>query len=459
MSEHEPPIEPEVAKELAEENARLRAELDAAEAKSSETRRARRGKLRRALVVILVVLTSLSVLASVVGVWVNRTVWNTDSYLKLVTPLAEDPAVTNALAVRLTDEVFQALNLDQRVTAVIAEIPKVPAQAAFLAGPITAAMHNVVLKQVQDFLASTTFKNLWVQLNTTLHGKIVALLQGNYSELPNVSISGGEVQLNLLPVVVQIIQRVISSLGINITLPQIPAGLDVSGAIQTLSSHLGVSLPADFGQLTIMSQDQLSTYQRAAQNLRRLGYGLVILTLILGAAAIALSTQRRRTVVWLGVGAAAALLIGGPTIRAIEGQIVNAIGDPGARSAARDVFARVTSGLREIGVWVIVVALLAALIAYLAGGPRWFEAAKAKARSGPQGSELEAFAAHNADGLRLGGIALAVILLILVGIGWVSVIVLGVLLALLLWGVASAERRARAREAAESPAPASGGTG
>jgi hypothetical protein len=173
--------------------------------------------------------------------------------------------------------------------------------------------------------------------------------------------------------------------------------------------------------------------------------------LILGATAIALSTRRRRTVVWLGVGATAALLVGGPTIRAIESQVVNAIGDPGARSAARDVFVQVTSGLRHIGWVIIVVGVLAALIAYLAGRPPWFETAKAKARSRPQGSELETFAAANADRLRLGGAAVAVLLLIFVGIGWVSIIVLGVLLALLLWGVAVAERRARARDGGEAP--------
>jgi hypothetical protein len=446
MSEHEPPVDPEITLELAEENARLRAELDATEAKNSEVRRARRGRVRNAVVVLLVVLTSLSVLASTVGVWVNRTVWNTDNYLKLVTPLAEDPAVTNALAVRVTDEVFEALNLDQRVSDAIASIPKLPAQAAFIAGPLTAAMRNVVLKQVQTFFASQTFRDLWVSLNTEIHGKIVALLQGNYSELPNVSISGGQVQLNLIPVVAQVIQRVITALGINLTLPSIPASVDVPSAIQLLSSHLGVTLPPDFAQITIMSQHQLSTYQTAAQNLRKLGYALVILTLVLGALAIVLSTRRRRTIVWLGVGTALALLLGGPTIRAIQRQVENAITDPGARSAATDVFAQVTNGLRRIGWVIIVIAALAALIAYLSGRPAWFETAKAKARSGPQGSELETFAARNADGVRLGGIAIAILLLIVVGIGWLSIIVLGVLVALLLWGVATAERRAAARE-------------
>ena len=101
-------------------------------------------------------------------------------------------------------------------------------------------------------------------------------------------------------------------------------------------------------------------------------------------------------------------------------------------------------------------AILAALIAYLAGRPPWFETAKAKARSRPEGSELETFAAANADRLRLGGIVVAVLLLIVIGIGWFSIIVLGILLALLLWGVATAERRAREREAGDAPAAAGG---
>ena len=286
MTDHQPG---EDAEALAEENARLRADLEAAEAKTSEARKVRAGKIRRTLVVILVILTSLSVVASTVGVWINRTVWNQDRYLALVTPLARDTAVTDALATKVTDQVFEALNLQERVGEVLANFPKVPSQAQFLVGPIESAMHDFVLGQVKSFLRSDAFYNLWVQLNTQLHPKLVALLQGDYSQLPNLSVSGGAVQLNLIPVVYQIIQQVVPSLGINATLPDLPSNATVASAISLVSSHLGVSLPPDFGQLTIMTQDQLQSYQQAAQSLRRLGYGLILLTLVLAGVTIAVS--------------------------------------------------------------------------------------------------------------------------------------------------------------------------
>jgi hypothetical protein len=436
------------AEELAAENARLKEEL---ERQRGERGAVRARKVRRVLTVILVVLTSLSVVASTVGVWFDRTIWNTDRYVALVAPLASDPAVTGPLAIRLTDEVFTALDLEQRVGEVVAAIPKLPSQAQFLVGPITNAMHNFVLQQVSAFLASQTFRDLWVQLNTRAHEKIVALLQGDYAQLPNVSIQGGQVQLNLIPAVFQVIKQLIPALGINVTLPDLPANLDTSGAISFIASHLGVSLPPDFGQLTIMSQDQLSTYQTAARNVHRLAYALVALSVVLFALTLVVAVNRRRALIWLGLGIAVGLLIGGPTIRAIEGQIGNAITSQGGRAAARDVFAQVTTGLRHLGVLIVVVGLLVALVAHLAGRPAWFESAKAKGREltarRPEGSELEAFAARNADRLKFGAIAVAVVLLVLIGFGWISVIVIGALLALVLWGVFAAERKV-GREAA-----------
>jgi ABC-type multidrug transport system fused ATPase/permease subunit len=455
MTDHEPGEDEDVGA-LAEENARLRADLEAAEAKTSEARKVRAGKIRRTLVVILVILTSLSVVASTVGIWINRTVWSQDRYLALVTPLARDTAVTDALAVKVTDQVFEALNLQERVGEVLANFPKVPSQAQFLVGPIESAMHDFVLGQVKSFLRSTTFYNLWVQLNTELHPKLVALLQGDYSQLPNLSVSGGAVQLNLIPVVYQIIQRVVPSLGINVTLPDLPSDATVASAIGLVSSHLGVSLPSDFGQITVMTQDQLHSYQQAAQSLRRLGYGLILLTLVLAGVTIAVSRTRRRTLVWLGLGAVVALLIGGAVIRAIEAQVVNSLSGS-SQGAVRDIFEHVTSGLRRVGLLMVAVALVLAIVAHLLGRPPWFESLKGKLRelrSGAAGqSELEVFAARNADRLRLGIIALAVIAFLVWGVSWASVIVIAIVVALVLWGVSAAQRRVAGDENLESPAP------
>jgi hypothetical protein len=161
------------------------------------------------------------------------------------------------------------------------------------------------------------------------------------------------------------------------------------------------------------------------------------------------------------MGAVAALLIGGPTIRAIERSVTNAIATPGGRSVATEVFAQVTNGLRRIGWVIIAVALLLAIVAHLAGRPRWLRAAREKvgglAAGRPDASRVGAFAAYNADGVRVVAIGVAVLLLVLVGIGWISVILIGGLLALVLWWVAVTAHRAGG--GGGEPAPETGDPG
>ncbi len=66
---------------------------------------ARVGKRWRTILVgFLVVLTSIAILTSAVGVWAHRTLLNTDSWVATVGPLAKDPAVTDAVATQVTNE-------------------------------------------------------------------------------------------------------------------------------------------------------------------------------------------------------------------------------------------------------------------------------------------------------------------------------------------------------------------
>jgi hypothetical protein len=440
------------AERLAAENAKLKAELEAARESSVPAGGSGRRRIRKIVTGILVVLTSLSIVATTAGVWMNRTIWNTDRYVALVAPLAKDPAVTEALAVRLTGEAFQALNVQERVQEALASIPRLPASAdGIIAGPLTASAQNLVESQVKDFLASETFANLWIQLNERLHEKIVALLNGDYQQLPNVQINGGEVRLNLVSVVALVLQQVAQSgadaLGLNVTVPSIPPDLDASAAIAQLGSSLGVSLPADFGQITIATHDQLIGYQQTAQNLKKLAGALFLLSCLLLVATLIVAPDRRRTVIWLGLGAAVALFLGGVFVRRVESRIVDGIAAPGARAAAKDIFTQVSAGLRHAGLLVLTVAALAALIAYVAGRPPWVLSLIAWTRRvtapRPQGSELEVWVAAHADPVRIAGGIVALIALFLTGIDWIPVAIVGALLALLLWGVAVSERRVR----------------
>jgi hypothetical protein len=437
------------ASRLTQENARLQAELESIRESRSKGKTTGRRRARQALTGALVVLTSVCIVAATIGVWTQRTLSDTDRYVELVAPLADDPAVTDPLAARLSAEVFLALDVEARIQEALASIPDMPPAAGFLAGPITAGAQNLVQQKVGEFLASQAFADLWADLNRQLHVKVRALLNEDYEQLPNVAISGGELQLNLVSVVAVIIQRLAQSgvdvLGIDVTVPSIPTSLGSSAAIGQLSSALGVTLPADFGQVTVMSADQLSGYQDTVRTLKRLVGATFLLSFALLALTIAVAPNRRRAVIWLGSGVVAGLFLGGVFLRRVEASIVDAIDGPAAKAAAQDVFDQVSSSLRQAALVVLTIAVAAALLAYLLGRPQWLRRAagwwERITASRPGGSELEVWVSEHADPVRIAGGVIAALALFLTGIDWIPVAIVGGLFGVFLWGVAGAEHR------------------
>jgi hypothetical protein len=445
------------AARLEAENAKLKEEL---ERTRSGARAVRMRKVRAVSTVVLAVLTSVSVFAATVATWTKRTVSDSDRFVALVAPLASDPAVLDALATKLTDQVFVALDVQGRVEDTLSAIPNLPAQATLLAGPITAAAHDLVHTKVVAFLGSQAFRDVWTELTRQLHVKVQALLNGDYDQLPNVTVDGGEVRLNLVSVVAQVVQQVaqtgVDSLGIDVTVPAIPPDLDANEAVQRLSGALGVSLPPEFGQITIMSADELHGYQQTVQQLKRLYGALLLLTFLLLAATILVAPNRRKALIGVGIGSAVGLVLGGVFLRRVEAAIADALTGPGARAAAKSVFVEVTSGLRHLGLWVVAAAVIVAIVAYLVGRPAWFERSMAWRRRvtapGPDGSELQLWVAAHADPVRVAGVLVALVLLFLMGIEWLPVVFVGALLGLLLWWVAATVNRVH--PAPEEPPPA-----
>ena len=444
------------ASQLSEENARLQAEIESLRESEAKKKGTSRRRVRQVLTGVLVVLTCLCIVAATIGIWTQRTLSDTDRFVALVAPLADDPAVTNPLAERLSEEVFIALDVETRIQEALSSIPEIPPQASFLVGPLTAGAQSLVQQRVEDFLASPAFAELWTNLNRQVHVKVQALLNEDYEELPNVEVTGGEVQLNLVSVVAVIIQRLaqggVDLLGIEATVPSIPTSLDSSAAIEQLSSALGVTLPPDFGQVTIMSAEELSGYQDAVRTMKGLVVATFLLSLILMALTIVVTTNRRRAVVWLGVGLVAVLFLAAVFLRRVKASIIDAIEGPAAQAAARDVFDQVSASLRQAGLFVFTIGIVAALLAYLLGRPPWFRQTVVwweRVRAPRQGgSELEVWVADHADPVRVGGGLVAVLVLFLTGIDWIPVAIVGLLYGLFLWGVVSAEHRVRPPELA-----------
>ena len=177
---------------------RLRGELAAANTQlDTRGRRHRRITMVRQIVAaILVVIAALGVTLSVVGVWAGRTTLNTDRWVETVTPLDKDPAVRAAVSTYMTDQVFNTLNVDQRVKEAL------PPKASFLASPLSGQVRGFVQGSVNKVLASEQFAQLWPEINRVAHTQVMAILNNDSKVVRS---SGDTVTLNLLPVVNQVL--------------------------------------------------------------------------------------------------------------------------------------------------------------------------------------------------------------------------------------------------------------
>ena len=425
MAQDTPSSDSEV-EALRQDRDRLQAELDASKRGRTKTR-------WRVITVILVALSVLTFAAAVPGVWAKRTLLNTDRYVATVGPLAEDPAVQEYIARTVTTEVFEALDVEGRLESTLQERAD---RLAFLAGPITNAVQGFVQDKVQDLVASPAFATFWTEANRFTHEQVLAVLSGDAGPL---QVEGTKVVLNLLPFVnegLKAVSGVASQLiGRTITLPEISANEVPADAIAKIESALNVELPDRFGTITVYDGDELGDVQRAVDLFQKAVILLALLFLVFGAAAVWISSRRRRTLLQLMTGLALVLVLERRFAIAEANHIVG-LARPENQAAARDVVDSVLSSLLTYTARLLWVVVLVALIALLSGPYPWAVAIRRWTvelwRAGvgaARGAELPsapAWVVAHRDVLMLGAAALAVLVLLLadLSVGWFLVIAL-----------------------------------
>jgi hypothetical protein len=448
-----------------DELAQLRVENDALRARLS-----RRATIRKWLAVVLVVLTSLSVLVSTVAVWAHQTVFDTDRFMETVGPAFEDPALYSSMSDYVSEQTLAALDIEGRVTEGLSQLDEFLSEALVdaidpdprvlellsrfdrpsltaLAPSISTALETRVVAVIDGFITSDEFAARLPELVRRAHAATIALIRNELAELPNVYIEDGDVRLNLIPLITEVLQRVLSEIRDflpDVTLPAVISDRVDQGR-EELGAALRARLPEDFAQLTVMSEDKLVDVQDMAQRVDRAVWALILLTIVLLGATIALSPNRRRTLVQLAFGVVVSLVVAMVVVRRLETAILDAITSVDGQHAARALYAEVVSSLRRVTVIVAVTAIVIGVVAYLAGRPRWLtrlgERGSRLTAPGPEGSELDRWIGAHFDALRIAGVALAVVVVFFTGIELVPVILVAGALALYLWAITEARRR------------------
>lgn len=427
------------------------------------------GRLRRWLTVVLVVLTSFSMAVSVVAVWAHGTVFDTEQFMETVGPVLDEPVFYDALSERVADEVVDVLELERRIAERLAALDEFlsvalidaldPGDAArrllgrfdrptldSLSPAIAASIEGIVRDAIDTVFTSDEFRAAFPVLVEELHRAALALATGDPADFENAYVEDGEVRLNLIPVIASALRLVADEIRDflpDIELPEVVSS-QVDEGIEQISAALAVQLPDDFGQVTIMSEDDLTAIRDAATGINRLVWAIVILTVVLIGATVFISATRRRTIVQLGIGVAIGVLGGWLIISRIRDSIIEGLQEERVVAVAGLIDQLVNSlGLIQ---WIVGgAAVLVAVTAYLIGRPAWLQRSEhwvEEQRSADHPTRSQRWIATHYDALRLVGAAVALAVLIILGLGVVQVIIIGILLAAYLWALSAMRRRA-----------------
>jgi hypothetical protein len=383
-------------------------------------------KWRRILVAVLVVLGCVLAPISVMGVWISNTLLNTDQYVATVGPLAGNAAVQDAIANRVTNSLVAGADLEAKVKDALP--PKAGFVAPFVTKGIGSFVHGVTLKIVQ----SPKFEQLWRTLNRRAHARVIEALKGQGKHIKN----NGQVTIDLGPII-----------------DKANAALEKQG-IDVLSSKAGGN-----NQITLISSSTLKTAQSGVRVLDALRIVLPILTVLLFAAAIALSPNRRRTILRgaLGVGLAMVLLL--TVFNLARSAYLDALPASVSQSAAGAVYDQLLSFLRLALRTIFAFAVVVALGAWLAGPGRSATRIRTGARNlvsrTPGQSAISprvaGFVDHYRNPLRVVVVGVGLLVLVLLNHpGPIAVLVLAILVLLFLGVIEVLARGARAPEPAGS---------
>ncbi|TXS57534.1 hypothetical protein [Streptomyces sp. t39] len=300
---------------------------------------------------LLVVALLLAPLA-VVAAWVDSSVSDTDRYVQTVAPLAADPAVQDVVTDRLTDRVVDNVDVEavtaslSRALADAGAPPAVVDRSQALAGPLTAALTDVVHGVVDRVVTGDVFDQAWEAANRRAHAAVVGMLTG--SDGGALRTQGDTVALDLGTVIDEVKERLVD------------AGFEKADAI-----------PAPDRQITLFEADKLSEAQSVLRVLDVVGTWLPVLAVALAALAVWTAPAHRTMLLVTAVGTGLAmvvLLIALAVVRRVYLDAVPASTLPAdAAAAIYDTFVRF---LRDSTRTLLVVAVITALAAYLHGPGR-----------------------------------------------------------------------------------------
>jgi hypothetical protein len=257
----------------------------------------RRPNWRRITWLTLLSLGLLSLIPASLMLWLHRTVTTSDGYLRAVGPAIHEPAVQQAIQKGASDAIFQRVDLNQMVSQAL------PDNAQFLTEPVAGQVKTYTNSTIGTIVASPRFADLWVNVNRRAQQRFMKIATTSSGD-PTVSVD-------------DLYQTISTQL-----------------ADTRLAPLANRQLPAGVGTITVATIPALERIPHLVTALDSWTWGLLLLTLVLLAASIWAAPNRRRAVVWTGLGWIVAAVIALVLVRLTRNMALAHVADPTYRAGA-----------------------------------------------------------------------------------------------------------------------------
>ncbi len=157
---------------------------------------------------ICIVLAALLTTPAAFAYWGQRTLNDTQRYVDTVGPLVRSPEIQAAIATRVTDAIQQQVDVESVITNVFSGVITDRPRLQQLVGPLSAAVNGLIARQVQEFVASQTFEDLWLEANTRAQEALQRILNGDNSGA--VQVQGNEVVLDVSTVIDKVKEQLVA---------------------------------------------------------------------------------------------------------------------------------------------------------------------------------------------------------------------------------------------------------
>jgi hypothetical protein len=285
---------------------------------------------------ILVVLGALFAILSLLAAYVRFQGLDTNTVQNTADDLIADQEIRDQVAATLVDQLYANVDVQAELQQ------KLPQQFQGLAGPAAAGLREFSDRAARGMLERPRVQALWVNSVTRAHRQLIDVLEDDTGPFTTES---GAVVLDLTPLIVQLGDRV--------------------AIVGDVSERFG----PDVGKVEIMEANQLETAQELTQILKLLGTWLWIVPFALWGVALWLARGRRRSI--LRMVAFSAILVGllVLVVRRLAGSyVVDSLGgEASIEPAVQNAWDILTAQLRDGGLTLLGLGLIALLAVWLAG--------------------------------------------------------------------------------------------